>query len=147
MTLTIKVLGCPKPQGSKKYVGHSKKGHAIMVESCKELPNWREAVKWACREQWGDSCHTPMISPLSVTMVFTLPRPKSCHKSRLWPDRKPDLSKLVRSTEDALVDAGVIEDDARIVEMQVKKLYPCNCARENCISLKSPGCVIEIRTL
>ena len=103
----------------------------------------------------------PVSGPLSVTMVFTLPRPKSCPKSRLWPDKKPDLSKLVRSTEDALIDAGIIDDDARIVHLDPWKVFPIpwgfprSTDQEKHIfdgllrmfELDSPGAVIEIRQL
>lgn len=149
MTLTIKVLGIPGPQGSKSFKG-MRGGKAIMVESSKKVKPWRTAVSWAAHEAMHDKNGNRTLGfegPVSVAMVFTLPRPKSSPKSRPWPDRKPDLDKLIRSTCDALTDSGVIEDDARIVEMHVKKLFPCTCTLDNCISLKSPGCVIEITTL
>jgi Holliday junction resolvase RusA-like endonuclease len=43
-------------------------------------------------------------------MVFTLKKPRSAPKRRpSWPDRRPDIDKLLRSTFDALVSAGAIE--------------------------------------
>ena len=75
-------------------------------------------------------------------MVFTLPKPSSAPKRRrTWPMRKPDLSKLARSTEDALVDAGLLADDARIVEYQrLAKVYP----GEDVEALDAPGVLIVI---
>jgi crossover junction endodeoxyribonuclease RusA len=82
-----------------------------------------------------------MVGPVSVEMIFTLPKPKSAPKLRkTMPDRKPDLSKLVRSTEDALTDAGAWEDDARVVECRSAKRYP----GEGPDALDVPGCVIRI---
>ena len=144
--MTITVYGVPKPQGSKRYVGHSKKDHAIMIESCKELPNWREAVKWAAIGQFkGERPVLP--GALRVRMVFTLPRPAAA-KKRAYPHTKPDLSKLVRATEDALTDAGVWEDDARVVGTLSEKRYvgallPL-CGFNSFEMLDRPGCVITI---
>jgi Holliday junction resolvase RusA-like endonuclease len=50
-------------------------------------------------------------------------RPRSAPKSRLWPDRKPDLDKLERGCLDALTSAAVIEDDARVVRLSSWKRY------------------------
>jgi Holliday junction resolvase RusA-like endonuclease len=127
----IEVIGCPAPQGSKRHVG---KG--IMIESSAKVKPWREAVVWAARE-------SGVKVPGAVTMVviFTVPKPKSAPKTRrTYPDRKPDLSKLVRSTEDALVTAGVIEDDARIIHCASGKVFP----NEHPDALDVPGAVIRI---
>ena len=51
-----------------------------------------------------------------------------------------DLSKLVRSTEDALTDAGTWEDDSRIVHCVASKVFP----GEHADALASPGAVIRI---
>lgn len=136
---TITVIGLPAPQGSKAFKGMSKSGHAILAESSKKVKPWREAVVWAAREA---GCHVP--GAVSVRVTFTLPKPKSAPKTRkTYPDRKPDLSKLVRSTEDALVDAGVIEDDARIVRLSTEKVFP----NEGMDALDVPGARIEVTAL
>jgi len=57
--------------------------------------------------------------------------------------RTPDLSKLVRSTEDALTEAGIWKDDARVVECFASKRYP----NEGPDALDVPGCVIEIERI
>ncbi len=139
MGLRITVYGSPAPQGSKKFVG-MKNGRGIMVESSKKVKPWREDVKSAA--ELARNGAPPMDGPLLARMVFTLPKPKSAPKTRrTWPDRKPDLSKLLRSTEDALKDAGVIADDARIVEFsRLVKVFP----GEDAESLESPGVRIEI---
>jgi crossover junction endodeoxyribonuclease RusA len=139
--IELRVFALPAPQGSKSFKGLSKKGHAILVESSKNVKPWREAVVYAALEyvNLGNSC---ISGAISVEMVFTLPKPKSAPKTRrTWPDRKPDCSKLIRSTEDALVDAGVIEDDARIVDLHARKVFP----KEDKDALHVPGAVIRIR--
>ena len=60
--------------------------------------------------------------PVSIVMDFYLARPVSIPKKRREMVVKPDLSKLIRSTEDAMTGI-VYADDAQIVEMTVKKHY------------------------
>lgn len=135
--LHVIVYGSPAPQGSKRHVGNG-----VMVESCERVKPWRQDVVAACvafRERNPGAC--PARGPLYVRMVFTLPKPKSAPKrKRTYPDRKPDLSKLVRSTEDAMVTAGLIEDDARIVRLDALKAFPS----EDFDALASPGVQIWV---
>jgi crossover junction endodeoxyribonuclease RusA len=121
------VTGNPAPQGSKKFVGTTKTGRGLMVESSKKVKPWRMDVKAAAelvRQQFASMA--PLDGPLVVSMVFTLPKPASAPKRRTtWPDKKPDLSKLARSTEDAISDAGLWADDARVVEYaRLAKVFP-----------------------
>ncbi|MEU1883408.1 RusA family crossover junction endodeoxyribonuclease [Streptosporangium sp. NPDC020072] len=115
--LEVVAYGTPAPQGSKRHVGKGR-----MVESSKKVGPWRETVKYAALEVLPEGW-VPLDQPVAVQMVFTLARPISAPRRRVYPDRTPDLSKLVRSTEDALTDAGVWVDDARAVEFLVRKLY------------------------
>lgn len=128
--IMLDVYGDPAPQGSKKFVGFTRpkpgqeRGRAIMIESSKAVAPWREDVGKAARAVRNGA--PPLDGPLRVRMVFTLTKPASSPKTRrTWPMRKPDLSKLARSTEDALVTAGLIADDARIVEFErLAKVFP-----------------------
>lgn len=142
------VYGMPGPQGSKRVAGHMpakpgrKHGRALLVESSAKVKPWRESVKWAARAAIGSM--PPMDGPIAYRMTFTLPKPASAPKKRrIWADRKPDMSKLQRSTEDALTDAGFWADDARVVAGMAFKVYPGEGTR----ALLSPGCVIEVWTL
>lgn len=140
--IEIRAYGIPGPQGSKRFVGVSKAGKGLMVESSKKVMPWREAVKWAAIHARGKAHASTLDGPLFVSMVFTLAKPKSAPKSRkTYPKTKPDLSKLARSTEDALTDAGLWTDDARVVEYtRLAKVYP----GEDADSLDSPGVVIRV---
>lgn len=138
--IEITVIGMPGPQGSKKFVGRAKSGRGIMIESSPKVKIWREAVKAAAFE----AISSTIIGPVHMEIIFTLPKPKSASRTkRTWPDRKPDLSKLVRATEDALTDAGVWEDDARIISCRSMKVFP----REDADALRVPGAVIRISSL
>lgn len=137
-TLAFSVFGLPAPQGSKSFKG-MRAGHAVMVESSKKVKPWRRVVELSALAARGDM--PTMTGPISVVMVFTLPKPKSAPKTRrTWPDRKPDLSKLVRSTEDALTSAKVWGDDAQVVELVAYKAYP----NEHTNALNVPGCKIFV---
>jgi Holliday junction resolvase RusA-like endonuclease len=136
--ICIELLGSPAPQGSKKFVGMAG-GRGVMVESSKKVRPWRQDVKAAAERVMAG--RAPLDGPLVAVMTFTLPKPTSAPKRmRTWPCRKPDASKLARSTEDALTDAGVWTDDARIVSLVVHKVFP----GEGRNALHSPGAVIEI---
>ncbi len=108
------VLGSPAPQGSKRHVGHG-----VMVESSKKVLPWREAVKAAAPSG-------PLLDgPIAVCLVFTVSRPKSARRAEHAPYRTPDLSKLARSTEDAVTDAGLWADDARVSQyVRLAKVWP-----------------------
>lgn len=132
--LVITVYGTPAPQGSKKHVGNG-----VMVESSKKVKPWREAVKWAAidatgaGEVFGDVA--PMlIGPVYISLTFRFARPKfhfrtgkNAHLLRdnapVFPSGRPDLDKLVRSTLDALGEAGVFKDDAQVVLLGAMKTY------------------------
>jgi len=129
--IVIDVFGEPAPQGSKRHVGRG-----IMVESSAKVKPWREAVTFAAAQAAIKGYR--QAGPVGVTIMFYLRRPPSAPKSRRYPDRKPDLDKLIRSTLDALVIGGVIEDDARVIAIRAGKVY----ART-----RPTGALIEINSL
>lgn len=145
--VVIKVYGMPGPQGSKSFkgtfTGKDGRTHAKLAESSKKVKPWRQDVKAAAEAIRAG--REPFDCPLRLYMVFTLPKPASAPKRRqTWPMRTPDLSKLARSTEDALTDAGIWKDDARVVEYGLlAKCYP----GEGRGALEAPGCWIEIEEI
>lgn len=140
--MIIIVYGEPAPQGSKKFVGMAG-GHGVLIESSKKVKPWRQDVVAAAKEAMQG--FQTFDGALVVKMIFTLPKPASAPKrKRIWPNKKPDVSKLARSTEDALVTAGALKDDARIVEyVRLAKVFP----GEDPDALSSPGVLIEIHRL
>jgi len=150
--LVIIVYGDPGPQGSKKPLGRYSDGRPRMVESSTKVQPWREAVKLAALRAREDSGHSTWDEPLTARMVFTFRRPKSHYRTGrnahllraaapARPAGYPDLSKIVRSTEDALKFAAVYVDDARVVDYErLAKVY----AGEDPEALDSPGVRIVI---
>jgi crossover junction endodeoxyribonuclease RusA len=144
MVIEIKVYGTPAPQGSKSFKGMAG-DHAILAESSKKVKPWRESVKQAVllAYPFGSRADAILIrGPVNMEITFTMPRPKSAKRGAL-PSTRPDLSKLVRSTEDALTEIGVYEDDSRIVETLSRKVYPGGHAD----SLDVPGVVIRLHAV
>lgn len=157
--LTITVHGIPGPQGSKKAVGTrpTKNGGrtAVMVESSKKVKPWRQNVTAAALQAIaGIPDWKPLNGPLVASVVFTM-RDQPASKPDWWPAGSPwskkftwrpasmpDLSKLLRSTEDALT--GVIwKDDARVVEyVRLAKHYVGDPAED--VLTDGPGAVIRV---
>jgi len=136
--IEIRVISPPVAQGNHRA---SKSGY--IYETTKGHKPWRVAVTCAALEARTKlGLPAPAIGgPVTVEMIFTVPKPKGAPKKRItWPDKKPDLSKLVRSTEDALSDAGIWEDDARVISCWARKVFP----DEDTDSLDVPGVVIRI---
>jgi Holliday junction resolvase RusA-like endonuclease len=140
--MRIIVYGLPGPQGSKKFMGKTSQGKAIMLENSNKVIPWRNAVMVAAQEELDRIGRpAPLDGPLMVVMVFTFLRPASVKRSkRLHPSVFPDLSKIVRSTEDALTQAGVWRDDALVVDAVTRKRY----ANEDAWALDRAGCLIDI---
>ncbi len=132
------VHGDPTTQGSKKpmpvYRGKGADrtftGRVYLQEQNGErLDSWREAVRASTARQLPPGW-TPITDAVLVAMFFTLakakPRTKAEAAQLVLPVKaKKDTSKYQRSTEDALVDGGLIADDSLIVDyVAAAKRYP-----------------------
>lgn len=134
-SLRFEVHGVPAPQGSKKYVGRAKStGRAILVEMSKKVKPWRQLVAAAAVGAAKEQGWVAPDGPIGLIVEFHMRRPadhygtgRNADRLKEWAPSShtstPDLSKLVRSTEDALVTAGVIVDDRRISELVATKVY------------------------
>jgi Holliday junction resolvase RusA-like endonuclease len=150
--------GRPAPQGSKQafpiYKGKrgakTFTGKVAQVEMSRYVKPWRAEVAAAARSL---GLAGPIEGPVSVDMVFTQVRPKSHYRTganaHLLRDTAPlvwciapDLSKLVRSTEDAL--KGIVwTDDKVVVEYgRLAKVYSDSGDPD---ALDRPGAVIRVR--
>lgn len=132
----FKVDGLPAPQGSKRAFHHAKTGKIMMLESSDKVKPWRQAVAHAAMEAMKG--RPPLMCPLRMTVLYRLPRPKAHYGKKGLKDsapyyrsKTPDLSKLQRSTEDALTGI-VYVDDSQIVRIEATKVYG------------EPGALIEI---
>ena len=125
------IPGLPKPGGSKRFLGMSKKGRAIIADDCVKGKDWRASVAFGAREAMRQQ--PPTEDALCVRMTFCLPRPKGHYRTGnnahlireaapKFPTSKPDVLKLARSTEDAMT--GIVwKDDSATVTLVLKKRY------------------------
>lgn len=119
------VLGLPAPQGSKTARVVNGKAHMREGSSASGRVKHR-AWRCAVADQAGVlAADVGMLTgPIGVTIEFRFPMPKSrpaADRARgfCWHSVKPDKDKLQRATFDALSDARLIEDDARICSIRV----------------------------
>lgn len=144
--MRIVVYGEPGAQGSKRFVRTTPAGKGIMIESSAKVAPWRQDVKQAAEAVLAELGRPSLFTgPVAVRMVFSFLRPASVKVTkRPLPSVAPDLSKLCRSTEDALTSAGVWRDDCLVVEYtRLAKVY---CS-EDPEALDRPGVVIIIGEL
>lgn len=145
MRVEIKVYGRPAPGGSKSGFVNKRTGKVNMAPASKYTKPWMINVAAVAKLQYWDR---PMTGPVSLMITFKLLRPKShwtktgdlssAGRKRPHPTVKPDLTKLLRSTEDALT--GIIwKDDAQVVRQSMAKRY--------CHSDELPGAEIIVESL
>lgn len=133
--LELEAHGRPIPLGSKR--GFYNKGLERIVvvdDNEKELKAWRATIVTAAYNAIAAQDYTPADGPLRADLTFYFDRPAyhfgtGRNARRLKPDApayvavKPDIDKLVRAVLDALTDAAVLPDDARVVKLDVAQLY------------------------
>jgi Holliday junction resolvase RusA-like endonuclease len=93
----------------------------------------------------------PIPGPVFLSLTFVLPRPRGHYGTgkngnRLrasapgYPDKRPDLDKLVRATFDGLTNGGAYRDDAQVVRFQCEKRYPL-------ADFETPGALLRVEPL
>lgn len=144
-TISFFVAGIPAPGGSKRFVGFGKRtGRAILIDAAgAKNKNWRTSVAQVAAEH----CKAPMTGALECGFDFVMPRPKAHYRTGKhagemrpdaprWHTTKPDLTKLIRSTEDALTGILWIDDSQLARHTNPTKTYG-----------DTPGCFITVRRL
>jgi Holliday junction resolvase RusA-like endonuclease len=136
------VPGTPAPGGSKTGFYNKKLGRVMMTPASKKTKPWMSTVSAVVRSQYHNR---PLLTdPLRLGMQFRILRPKGHwgsgrnaatlkQSAPTHPTVKPDLTKLVRATEDALT--GVLwRDDTQVVAGIYSKIYV----------ERDPGVVIQV---
>jgi Holliday junction resolvase RusA-like endonuclease len=127
------VYGAPAPKGSLKCIG--RKGRHQLVEDAKRTKPWRERVTVGARRLTVSG----LSGPLGVEVTLTVDRPawhygtgRNAAKLKAsappYPHKRStgiggDVDKLERTILDALEDAGVLTDDAQVVELIGRKTF------------------------
>jgi len=122
-SLAFTVYGVASGMGSKRAFMPAGCKTPIITDTNKNLRSWQALVAEAASRAILDAPHWQLLEgPVRLTVAFYLPRPKSLAKRISAHTKKPDCSKLIRSTEDAL--SGVVyRDDAQVVEIVAGKFY------------------------
>lgn len=141
--ITFRVEGmAPAPQGSKKPLGKDRLGRTVLVESCKRVKPWRQMVTEAALATGAPILTGPVV--LRCEFLFLRPLGHFRRDGTLkpsaprWHAVRPDGSKLLRSSEDALSQV-LIHDDARIVTTIGHKRW--------CRGDERPGALFTLFTL
>lgn len=128
--IQVTVYGIAQPAGSKRAFAHKHTGRIIVTDANPRSRTWKQEVAGeAVRTMNG---RPPLEGPLTLNIVFWLPRPKSHSGTKgirpsapRYPAGRPDTTKLIRAVEDALT--GITwHDDAQIVYQQASKRYADN---------------------
>lgn len=143
------VYGNPAPQGSKAFKGYRnqrlKDGRVVQVPNLQEqvqgVGPWRESVASVAVTATNVPGWEPLDGPLVVDMIFTLRRGSSIPKWRDWHFTEKDVSKLARSTEDALKNI-VWVDDSRVSDY--RRLAKRYVGSSDPDALRGPGAVIRV---
>ena len=127
--LSFWVPGVPQPGGSKKGFYNAKLKRVLITEAAGKNKDWRASVAQCGRE----AAKEILEGPLRVRFEFVFIRPKGHfgagkregtlkNSAPLFPAGRPDTTKLIRSTEDALT--GILwRDDSQIVTQYGYKRY------------------------
>lgn len=128
--LILFVPGEPAPGGSKKGFYNKNLKRVLMVPDCPRTKPWMNIVAAYARRAYPNK---PLEGPIRVSYLFQFIRPeghygsgRNCRKlkpsARQHMTVKPDLTKIERSTEDALT--GIIwKDDSQVVSCTKDKIY------------------------
>lgn len=117
--VVFKVWGVVQPKGSSRAFIPKGWKRAIVTSANPRLKDWEGNVR-AAAQIYAETNF--FDGPVALELAFYLPKPKSAPKSRTHCTTRPDLSKCIRSTEDALI--GVLfTDDSAVVDVKASKHY------------------------
>lgn len=122
----IHVQAEPCPQPRPKFNGH----HAYTPDKTGKLKAWKEAIQWAIRPFVKPQ---PCTNPVEIEISLYLQRPKSHYKANgevkpayagTWhTSKRGDIDNYIKSTMDALTDAGIWHDDSQVVSLTACKRW------------------------
>lgn len=130
MKISFFIPGKPAPGGSKKGFYIKSLNRVVIAPANSKTKPWMAVVSAYAKEAWNG----PLLQgPLKLSMEFRLLRPKNHYgtgkkmnvlkaTSPIYSTVKPDLTKLERSTEDALVGI-IMRDDSQVAVKSTHKIY------------------------
>lgn len=122
--LRFTLYGHPEPQGSTKAFVVN--GRARITSANAKMKPYRHSLTQLamdCLLLMGQNAPLcPQGTPVEVTVVWTLAKPKSTPKRVKHPAKKPDADKLLRCLLDSLTGVAYY-DDAQVVKVTCQKQY------------------------
>lgn len=132
--ITFRVDGEPKAQPRPR--AFVRNGHARVYDAG-TAEGWKSAIAAAALPHRPTA---PLDGPLTLAVVFLMPRPKSHYRPGRWArsdgydgetktgapvhhTQKPDLDNMVKAVKDALTQIGMWRDDCLVVEETVSKIW------------------------
>lgn len=112
--MTIIIHGTPKAQPRVKVY---RRGAHVGVYTPNTADAWKAQVIIA-----ASAYHQQFDEPVILEAEFYLPRPKS-RRDDIYCSTKPDIDNLLKSTMDALSQAGIWRDDAQVAAVVASKRY------------------------
>jgi Holliday junction resolvase RusA-like endonuclease len=142
----VKLFVDLEPIGKGRPRAAARGGHAVMYTPSRTAA-WEDAACVSIMRQAGGK---KLRAPLAVAIVAVFPRTKAqlatdrhgnvkAGSDRLWHVKKPDADNVAKIVLDALVRAGVIEDDCSVVYQSTRKVIRAVDER--------PGLYIDITTV
>lgn len=118
--LDIVIKGKPRPAGSKSVRIINNK---VIIFDAGKNAQWKKQIRDEVIKYYNNN--PPIISkvPLRMKLIFHIRKPKNSKYK--YPITRPDLTKLIRCVEDALIGL-VYQDDSIITEQYCKKTYSKN---------------------
>ena len=129
--LAFFVEGQPKGQPRPKAVN---RGRHAGVYDPGTADGWKSCVRDTARGYRSDE---PIATPMSVSLRFVMPRPKTKFRKRDGDGRQPhtstpDADNLAKAVLDALTDIGFLSDDALVWSLSIEKWYAGVGERTGC---------------
>lgn len=125
ITIEFTVEGAPVPKGRARVTTRGGFARAYTPAKTRE---YEDVVKSAGKEAMNG--REPLESPLKLFLLFFMPIPKSASKKAkaemlsgmMKHTKKPDLSNMLKSVEDALNEV-CYKDDSQIISVSMRKYY------------------------
>lgn len=119
-TVEFNVTGEPKGQPRPKF---ARRGSFVQTYDPGTANDWKNRVAFAGQ---GHKPADPIEAPVTLRLVFYMPRPKRLDKANPGPiphTVKPDIDNMVKAVMDCLTDAGWWKDDALVTCAVAAKFY------------------------
>ena len=113
-TLTFSIPGKPQTKLRPRFSRWKGKVKTYNCQSDEE-----QTMKWQLKARMNGP---PLEGPLSINLVFVMPRPKSRSKKEIYHAVKPDIDNLIKWILD--VGNGILwDDDKQVVSVGSVKIY------------------------